>query len=115
MQFPYADAAQAIALEAIVGLSIGGLLGMILRLVTKRPLGGALISGILGAIGFAGGAVGAALAPWRTTTVTTRVGDTIVSTTTKRYPHPYQIAFVLAVFLSLVFEAIAMRRDRAAK
>jgi hypothetical protein len=114
MPFSLADAAQPIALQAVVGLAIGAILGMILRLLTKRPLGGAIVSGILGAVGFVGGAVGTSLVPWRLNTVTYRMGDTIVTTTTKRYPHPYQIAFVLAVFLSLLWEAFSMKRDSRA-
>jgi hypothetical protein len=114
MPFSFADAAQPIALQAVVGLAVGAMLGMILRLLTKRPLGGALVTGILGAVGFVGGAVGTALVPWRLNTVTYRMGDTIVTTTTKRYPHPYQIAFVLAVFLALLWEAFSMNRDHRA-
>jgi hypothetical protein len=110
--FSFRDSAQLIALEAIVGVAIGAILGLLLRLSTRREFGGAWVDAILGAIGYAGGAIVTTVSPWRLNTVTERVGDTIVSTTTKRYPHPYQIAFVLAVFLPLVWEAFCMKRNR---
>jgi len=116
MPFNFEDAARPLFLQAAVGLALGAILGMILRLLTKRPMGGAVISGILGALGFVGGAVGTVLVPWRLNTETYRMGNTIVTTTTKRYQHPYQIAFVLAVFLALLWEAFCMKRDaRAAR
>ena len=112
MPFSFRDSAQLIALEAVVGIAIGAILGMLLRLATKRELGGAFVDAILGAIGYAGGATVMVVAPWRMNTVTEKIGDTIVTTTTRRYPHPYQIAFVLAIFLPLLWEAICLARHR---
>lgn len=112
MPFSFRDSAQLIALEAVVGLAIGAILGMLLRLATKRELGGALVDAILGAMGYAGGATGATVLPWRMSTVTEKIGDSIVTTTTRRYPYPYQIALVLAIFLPLLWEAICLARER---
>ena len=112
MPFSFRDSAQLIALEAIVGVAIGAILGMLLRLSTRRDLAGAWVDALLGAIGYAGGAIITTVSPWRLNTITQRVGDTIVTTTTRRYPNPYQIAFILAVFLPLVWEAFCLRKNR---
>jgi NhaP-type Na+/H+ or K+/H+ antiporter len=107
------DVAGPIAIEAIVGVAIGAVIGMLMRILTKRELRGAIVSAGLGAVGFIAGAIGTALMPWRQNTVTYRMGDTIVSTTTKRFQHPYQVAFVLAIFLPLLWELFRTKRHRS--
>ena len=109
--------ASAIALEAVVGLAIGSLIGIFARIARQRAdsnagfhLGGVLIDALLGAVGFTGGAIGMTFLPWRHTVVTSDIGGMIVSTTTMRYRYPYQIAFLLAIALPALYELIRRRK-----
>src|SRR5579862_4566996 len=89
-------------LEAVVGISIGAVIGLLVILVTKRATL-LLVDAILGAVGFVGGAVGSAHIPWSMNTLTQRVGDAIVSTTVRHYQHPYRAALLLSVLLPVLW------------
>jgi hypothetical protein len=104
--------ARTISLEAVVGLATGGVIGMFAAIARKRALKSAWLNALLGAIGFVGGAVGMALAPWRASTQTKNIGGMIVSTTVMRYPHPYRVAFALAIVLPMICELIRGARAR---
>ncbi len=95
-------------LEAVVGIAIGAIIGLLTMLVTKRP-GLILIDALLGAAGFIGGAVLSARVPWQMNTVTRKVGDAIVSTTTRHYQHPYRAALLLAVLLPVLWEVVRLK------
>jgi len=95
-------------LEAVVGLSIGGIIGLAVILVTKKTAL-VLIDALLGAIGFIGGAVATARVPYRMNTVSKRVGDAIISTTVRHYQHPYRIALLAAVLLPVIYELCRLK------
>lgn len=103
-----------ILLEAVVGMAIGSMIGILVRIFRKQPLTGVMVDGALGALGFVGGAIGSLLIPYKENTTTFRVGDAIVRTTTKRYQHPYQVAFVLAVAAPVLWELFRYFRSRRA-
>lgn len=104
---------RTIALEAVVGLSIGGIIGMFMAIARRRDLKSAWLDALLGAIGFAGGATGAALAPWHQTRTTKNVGGTIISVTSLHYPYPYRVAFAASIGLVLICELIRGLRARS--
>ncbi|HML15617.1 MAG TPA: hypothetical protein VK419_01275 [Bryobacteraceae bacterium] len=108
------EAAWPIFLEAVVGLAVGALIGMLVRILRRQPMTGVLADAALGALGFVGGAVGSVLMPYKQNTVTYHVGNTIVRTTTRRYQHPYRAAFVLAIALPVVWELFRYFRSRRA-
>lgn len=117
ISFPHIDLSQAawpIFLEAVVGLAIGSLIGILVRIIRRQPLTGVIIDGVLGAVGFVGGAIGSLLIPYKENTVTIRVGGAIVRTTTKRYQHPYQAAFLLAIAAPVLWELFRYFRSRRA-
>lgn len=95
-------------LEAVVGISIGAVIGLLVITVTKRPAL-VLIDAILGAIGFVGGAIFSARIPWQMNTVTRRVGDAVVSTTVRHYQHPYRAALLAAVLLPVLYEVYRLK------
>ncbi|MGH9557636.1 MAG: hypothetical protein ACRD30_00245 [Bryobacteraceae bacterium] len=101
-------------IEAVLGFSIGALIGLLIRMSTRGDLLGVIADAVLGMVGFAGGALATAYMPWKLNTVTYRVGDTIVSTTMRRYQHPYRAAFILAIALPVIYEAIrfALRKRK---
>ena len=95
-------------LEAVVGISIGAVIALLVIRVTKRPTL-ILLDAILGAIGFVGGAVASARLPYKLNTVTKRVGDTVISTTMRHYQHPYRAALLLAVLLPVLYELYRLK------
>jgi hypothetical protein len=103
---------KTVLLEAVVGLSIGGIIGMFAAIARKRDLKSAWLDVLLGAIGFAGGTTGAALMPWNRTVTTKNVGGMIISTTTMHYPHPYRVGFLAAIGLVMICELIRGVRAR---
>lgn len=113
-QLDLSQAAWPIFLEAVVGLAVGLLIGILIRLIRKEPLTGIIIDGVLGALGFTGGAIGSLLLPYQENTVTYRMGDAIVRTTTKRYQHPYQVAFLLAITMPVLWELFRYFRSKRA-
>jgi hypothetical protein len=98
----------AYLLEAVVGICIGASIALLVIVVTKRPAK-ILPDAILGAIGFVGGAVASAKAPWQMNTVTRKVGGAIVSTTVRHYQHPYRVALALAVLFPVLFEIYRLK------
>lgn len=109
------NAAWPIFIEAVLGLAIGALIGLVVRMFTKGDLLGVVGDAVLGVLGFVGGAVGSVYMPWQMNTVTYRVGDAILSTTRRRYQHPYRAAFLLAILLPVIYEAIRLVLQRRAK
>ena len=101
--------AQVIALEVLVGASIGAIIGMFIDLVLKRGTRAVLIDALLGIVGFAGGATGSAYIRVAPKTTEYREGAMVIRTTVRHYQYPYRIAFVLAIFLPLLFELIKTR------
>jgi hypothetical protein len=63
-----------------------------------------LIDAILGAIGYVGGAIGIAMLPVMQHTTSTRVGDMIIRTTSRRYQDAYRLAFGVAALLAILYE-----------
>jgi hypothetical protein len=104
--------ARTISLEAVVGFSVGGVIGLFVSIVRKRGLASAFLDALLGAIGFIGGANVMLFAPWRATSQTQSNGVMIVKSTVLRYPHPYRVAFAAAIILPMILELIRGARKR---
>jgi hypothetical protein len=98
-------------LEAVVGAAIGAFIAVTAGQLTKRPIR-VLPDILLGVAGYLGGAVGTAHIPWRLNTISYRVGNAVIRSTSKHYQYPYRVAFVLAVLLPVVFETIRFLRGR---
>ena len=98
----------AYLLQAVVGIAIGSIIGLLVILVTKKTTF-LLVDAILGAAGFVGGAIAAAKIPYKMNTVSQRIGDTIVTTTSRHNQHPYRAALLLAVLLPVLFEAYRLK------
>jgi hypothetical protein len=94
--FPY-------LLEAVIGLAIGAWIAVGASYFAKRPMR-LLQDMALGIIGYVGGAAGVPYIPWHRNTITYRVGNTVVSTTTRHFQYPLRVAFVLAVLLPALYE-----------
>lgn len=110
----WSQAAWPLFLEAVVGLALGSMVGILVRIFRKQPLTGVIVDSALGAVGFVGGAIGALMLPYRENTVTYRVSGAIVRTTTRRYQHPYQAAFLLSIALPVMWELFRYFRSRHA-
>lgn len=108
----FQDWAKLIGLEAVVGLSIGGVIGLFAAIARKRPGVSAWFDAILGAIGFIGGSMAMAYMPWHHTTTSRNIGGMIVSTTTIHYPHPYRVALAAALILPVLLELVRSWRER---
>jgi uncharacterized membrane protein YraQ (UPF0718 family) len=108
------QAAWPIFLEAVVGLAMGSLIGILVRIIRKQPYKSVIIDGALGALGFVVGALSSLFLPYKENTVTYHVGNAIVRTTTKRYQHPYQVAFLLAIAAPVMWELFRYFRSRRA-
>ena len=91
-----------------MGISIGAVIGLLVILVTKRPTL-ILVDALLGAVGFVVGVVLTARVPFQMNTVTRKVGDAILSTTTRHYQHPYRAAVLLAVLLPVLYEVYRLK------
>jgi hypothetical protein len=99
---------------AVVGGSIGAGIAVIASVLTKKSRLDKifLIDALLGAIGFAVTRIVLALAPIPAETITRHVGNAIITTTTRRYQYPNQIAFPVAVLLPLACELFLFKRRR---
>jgi hypothetical protein len=95
-------------LQAVVGVCVGAVIGLLVMLVTKRTTL-VLLDAILGGAGFVAGSIATARIPWTPTTVTRRVGDAIVSTTVRHYQHPYRVALLASVLLPVLFELYRLK------
>ncbi len=99
-------------LEAVIGLAIGAWIAVMASFFTKRPLQ-LLQDMVLGAIGYAGGAIGTPYIPWHRNTITYRVGNTIINSTTKHFQYPLRVAFALAVLLPALYECYRLFLKRS--
>ena len=92
----------------LLGLVVGAAAGALVALIVDRMLGrgkpALLIDAILGAIGYVGGAIGIAMLPVMQHTTSTRVGDMIIRTTSRRYQDAYRLAFGVAALLAILYE-----------
>jgi hypothetical protein len=95
-------------LQGVVGICIGAVIAFLVIVVTKRKTF-IVLDAILGAIGFVGGALATAKLPYKLNTVTRRVGDAVISTTTHHYQHPYRAALILAVLLPVLYELYRLK------
>jgi MFS family permease len=101
----------------LLGLVVGAAAGALVALIVDRMLGrgkpALLIDAILGAIGYVGGAIGIAMLPVMQHTTSTRVGDMIIRTTSRRYQDAYRLAFGVAALLAILYELFRyFRRTR---
>ncbi len=104
---------RSILLGLVVGAAIGALIALIVARMLGRGKPALLIDAILGAIGYVGGAIGIALLPAMHSTTTTRVGDMIIRTTSRRYQDAYRLAFGVAALLAILYELYHhLRRPR---
>jgi hypothetical protein len=110
----WSQAAWPLFLEAVVGMALGSMIGILVRIFRKEPLKGVIVDSALGAVGFVGGTLGTLMVPYTENTVTYHVGNEIVRTTTRRYQHPYQVAFLLAIALPVMWELFRYFRSRRA-
>jgi len=92
-------------MEAVVGAAIGALVALVVSLVAKRRIN-IFQDLLLGAGGYIGGVAATPYIPWHRNTITYRVGNTIISSTTRHFQHPYRVAFVTALLLPVVFETV---------
>jgi hypothetical protein len=90
-------------LEAVIGLAIGVWIAFAVSFFSKRPLK-MLQDGILGIIGYVGGATASPLIPWHRNTITYRMGNTIVSSTTRHFQYPLRAALALGILLPALYE-----------
>jgi hypothetical protein len=97
---------QVVGLELIIGASIGAVIGLFVDIVLTRGKRGVMIDALLGAFGFAGGAIATFLVRIKPTTQEFRSDGAVIRTTVHHYQYPYRIAFVLAVVLPLIFEML---------
>jgi hypothetical protein len=97
---------------AVLGAAVGAGIGLLISLARKKGNldKSFLIDALLGAIGFAGSRIVLIYAPIHGETITRHVGNAIISTTTKRYQYPNQIAFPVAILLPLLYEFFVNKR-----
>jgi len=103
---------RAVLLSLVVGAATGALIALIADRISKRGKPALLVDTILGAIGFAGGAIGFAFLPAIQHSTTTRAGGIIIHTTTRNYSEAYQLAFGVASLMPVVYEMYRYRRAR---
>jgi MFS family permease len=113
MPVPYAMLTpRSILLSLVVGAAIGALIALIADRISNRGKPALLVDTILGAIGFAGGAIGFAFLPALQHSTTSRAGGMIIHTTTRNYSEAYQLAFGVAALLAVLHEIYVYRRAR---
>jgi MFS family permease len=107
---------RAILLSLVVGAATGALIALAADRFSGRGKPALLVDSILGAIGFAGGAIGFAILPVLQNaiqnTTTTRAGGMIIRTTTRNYQEAYQLAFGVAALLAVLYEIFRYLRAR---
>lgn len=98
---------------AFVGMAVGALACFLASLVLRLQIGirDIVTDGILGAIGFPLAFECALLIPWRST-ITYRMGDTLVTSTMNHYQHPALVAYSAAVLLVILRELWRFRVTR---
>src|SRR5438270_10489047 len=86
----------------LIGFVMGVAIGYLITIIARNRPATLLRDGVLGAFGFWGGFLLAALVPWRYNTVTAKlIGGVTVATSRNRYQHPERVALVLAILLPL--------------
>ena len=89
-----------------IGAGIGAVVGLIVSLITRRGPRAIGWDALLGAVGVVAGLIGTGLIPWHQNTITYRIGNTVVRSTTRHYQYPYRIAFVVGALVPLIYELI---------
>jgi MFS family permease len=103
---------RAVLLSLVVGAATGVFIALIAERISRRGKPALVVDAILGAIGYAGGAIGLAFLPAIQHSTTTRAGGLIVHTTTRNYSEAYQMAFGVAALLPVLYEMYRHRRAR---
>ncbi len=103
---------RAVLLSLVVGAATGALVALIADRISQRGKPALLVDTILGAIGFAGGAIGLGFLPAIQRSTTTRAGGLIIHTTTRNYSEAYQLAFGVAALVPILYEVFRYRRAR---
>jgi len=98
---------------AFVGMAVGALACFLASLLLRLQIGirDIVTDGILGAIGFPLAFECVLLIPWRST-ITYRMGDTVVTSTMRHYQHPALVAYSAAVLLVMLRELLRFRKYR---
>jgi len=108
-----------ILLGLVVGAATGAMIALLADRFTRREQPGLikalLIDAVLGAIGFAGGAILFASLPVMQKTTTTQAGGMILRTTTRNYQDPYRLAFGAAILPAVAHELLRSRQWRRAR
>jgi hypothetical protein len=101
---------------AFVGMAVGSLACFLASLLLRLQIGirDIVTDGILGAIGFPLAFECALLIPWRST-ITYRMGDTVVTSTMRHYQHPALVAYSAVVLLVILREFRRFRTARQSK
>jgi hypothetical protein len=105
---------RSILLSLVVGAAAGALVALIVDRIFRGGKPALLVDAILGAIGFAGGAIGFAFLPATQNITTTRAGNLIIRTTTRNYQAAYRLGFGVAVLLAVLYEVYRYQRARRA-
>jgi hypothetical protein len=92
-------------LEAVVGGSVGALIAIVAAQFGKRAMK-FFPDILLGIAGYIGGIYATPHIPWHQNTITYRIGNTVVRSTTRHYQYPYRIAFVVGALVPLIYELI---------
>jgi hypothetical protein len=110
-QIGWLVAAFSLIVLALIGLVLGAFTGFLLCSKLKFELRGIIKDGLCGSIGSLAGFLAAVSVPYRNT-ITYRVGQTFVTSTTNSYQHPERVAIAAAVLLPLLRAAYRFRRER---
>jgi MFS family permease len=103
---------RAVLLSLVVGAATGAFIALIAERISRRGKPALVVDGILGAIGYAGGAIGLGFLPAMQHSTTTRAGDLIIHTTTRNYGEAYRVAFGVAALLPVLYEMYRYQRAR---
>ncbi len=99
-------------LEAVIGLAIGAWISVMASFFFKKPQK-LLQDMLLGVVGYVAGATASPLIPWHRNTITYRVGNTVISSTTRHFQYPLRVAFALAVLLPVAYECYRLVLKRS--
>ena len=101
-------------LEAIVGAAIGAFLAVLASWWGKRATK-FFQDVLLGAAGYLAGVAITPRIPWHQNTITYRMGDAVIRTTSRHFQYPYRVGFLMAVLFPLVYETIRFFVERKKK
>jgi hypothetical protein len=98
---------------AFIGFAVGALSGITISRLLKLNIRfrNVVVDGILGSAGFSIGWFVVLSIPWRNT-ITDYVDQTLVTSTTGHYQHPYLVAFAAAMLLPIMNELRRYRKLR---